>query len=96
MRADPSPTLEFISRRGPPTQANLALDRPGANIGRRGQAKVGGRRLDKVLRETGDRTAASEEMDEPLGKPHDEYAQPVDGTLEQDGLDLRRTVETAH
>src|SRR6478672_6213482 len=41
--------------------------------------------LDKVLREIGDHAAGSEEMDEPLGEPHDQYAQPVDGTLEQDG-----------
>src|SRR6266536_2999299 len=35
-------------------------------------------------------------MDEPLGEPHDQYAQPVDGTLEQDGLDHWRAVEAAH
>ena len=51
---------------------------------------------DKVLREIGDHAAGGEEMDEPLGKPHDQYAQPVDGTLEQDGLDHWRAVEAAH
>ena len=52
--------------------------------------------LDKVLREIGDHAAGSEEMDEPLGEPHDQYAQPVDGTLEQNGLDHWRAVEAAH
>ena len=42
------------------------------------------------------RADGSEEMDEPLGEPHDQYAQPVDGTLEQNGLDHWRAVEAAH
>src|SRR6516162_5480511 len=35
-------------------------------------------------------------MDQSFGEPHDQYAQPVEGTLEQDGLDHWRAVEAAH
>ena len=52
--------------------------------------------LNKVLGENGDRAAGSEKIDEPLGKAHDQHAQPVDGTLEQDWLDHRRAVEATH
>ncbi|MET0876775.1 MAG: hypothetical protein ABWY14_06530 [Tardiphaga sp.] len=40
---------------------------------------------DEVSREIGDRPAGDEKMDEPFGEPHDQYAQPVDRTFEQDG-----------
>jgi hypothetical protein len=52
--------------------------------------------LDKVLWEIGDCAAGSEEMDDPLDEPHDQNAQPVDGALEQDGLDHWRATEAAH
>jgi hypothetical protein len=52
--------------------------------------------INEVVPERGDCAACDDEMDDLLGQPHDQHAQPVDRALEQDGLDHWRAIEAAH